>query len=188
MSAQALYNADMSKPSVLYHASPNREIMQFEPRDEHVRDISEGPVVFATPHQDYASCFIVAINDSWSQISQFNSVRVVVILDKNRFENEDNGGAIYTLPIDTFIYERRGGAKDEWTSREPVKPIGKQMYESGLEAMLDNGVQVYFVDAPTFGRIKGANDHGIGILRTLTSENQKQNINVLQLPKGDFSE
>ncbi|MDQ5943592.1 MAG: hypothetical protein QG675_360 [Patescibacteria group bacterium] len=178
----------MNKPSVLYHASPNRKIEIFEPRAEHVRDPLEGPVVFATPDIAYASCFIVESDDSWVQISGFNNVRVVVISDRTRFEREDQGGAIYELPSDTFVNEIRGGAKDEWTSREAVKPITKNVFDSGLDAMLKYAVQVYFVDQETFDHINIADDHGIAILRTLKSENQERNINVCELPKGDFNE
>ncbi len=178
----------MKKPEVLYHASPNRNIEVFEPRAEHVRDINEGPVVFATPNKAYATCFIVENDDSWVQISGFNDVRVVVVSDKSRFIKHDKGGAIYELPVDTFVNEIRGGAKDEWTSRVPVVPIGKTEFQTGLEAMLGMAVQVYFVEIQTFKSIRSASDHGIGIIRKLQSENQKLNINVKQLPKGDFSE
>lgn len=178
----------MNKPSVLYHASANRDIEIFEPRNEHVRDINEGPVIFATPQKDYASCFIVATDDSWVQISGFNNVQVVVISDQSRFEREDKGGAIYELPSDTFVNEIRGSANDEWTSREAVRPIGKEVYELGLEAMLKYGVQVYFVEKYTFEIIKNAKDNGMSILRTLESENKKRDLNTKELPKGDFSE
>ncbi len=178
----------MKKPKVLYHASLNRNIEVFEPRAEHVRDINEGRVVFATPNKAYASCFIVENDGSWVQISGFNDVRVVIISSESRFRKQDRGGAIYELPVDTFVHEIRGGAKDEWTSRVPVKPISKTVYDSGLKAMLELSVQVYFVDKKTFKSIYNAKDHGISILRTLKSENQKRNVNIKQLPKGDFSE
>ena len=183
-----IYNVCMDKPRLLYHASPSREIKVFEPRAEQMRDRSEGPVVFATPNKASVSCFIVKTDDSWTQISTFGDVQTMIISDLERFEREDHGGAIYELPSDTFIHEIRGGASDEWTSRVPVKPIGKTEYDSGLEAMIEEGVQVYVVDKPTFQNIYNAKDNGMGILRTLTSENQKHKINVNQLPKGDFSE
>jgi len=178
----------MKKPDVLYHASPNRNIEIFKPRNESVRDANEGPVVFATSQKDYASCFLVVTDDNWVQISRFNNVRVVVISERSRFAREDQGGAIYELPSDTFVNEIRGSAKDEWTSREAMKPIGKEVFESGLAAMLNYGVQVYFVDKTTFKKITNADDHGISILRTLQSENQKLKINIKKLPWWNFDE
>lgn len=178
----------MNKPSILYHASPNKNIDVFEPRDEHVRDIDEGPVVFATPHKDLASCFLFENDDSWVSISRFNGVQVIIISDRERFEREDYGGVIYELPSDTFVHEIRGGAKDEWTSRVSVKSNNKTEYKSALEAMLELGVQVYFVDKSIFGKIKDSKDNGMAILRTLDSENKLKNINIKELPEGDFDE
>ncbi len=171
----------MSKPKVLYHASPNKNIDIFEPRAEQTRDLLEGLVVFATPRIEYAACFVVKTNDSWTQKSSYNGIQTMVISDRKRLEKEDRGGAIYELPSDTFVNEIRGSAKDEWTSREAVKPTGQNVFYSGLEAMLDMGVQVYFVDENTFDNIRSANDHGISMLRTLKSENQERNINAQQL-------
>lgn len=178
----------MSKPSILYHASPNKNIDVFEPRNEHVRDINEGPVVFATPHVDLASCFLFENDDSWVSISRFNSVQVIIVSDRERFEREDHGGVIYELPSDTFVHEIRGGAKDEWTSRVSAKPTGKTEYKSALEAMLEHGVQVYFVDKSIFVKINNSKDNGMATLRTLDSENSVKNVNISGLPKGDFGE
>lgn len=46
--------------------------------------------------------------------------------------------------------------------------------------MIENGVQVYFVDKPTFKKIQGAEDHGLSILKTLESENQRRGKNVVE--------
>lgn len=172
----------------LYHASPNKHIEIFEPRNEHVRDINEGPVVFATPHKDLASCFLFKNDDSWVNISRFNDVQVIIISDSEKFVVEDQGGSIYELPVGTFLHEIRGDAKDEWTSRVAVKPKDKIDYSSSLKAMLELGVQVYFVDKSIFEKINDSKDNGMAILRTQTSENQLRNKNIKDLPKGDFSE
>jgi len=47
--------------------------------------------------------------------------------------------------------------------------------------MIENGVQVYFVDQATFSELKKAPDHGLSILKKLESENQKRGQNVTQL-------
>ena len=107
---------------------------------------------------------------------------------RERFEREDHGGVIYELPSDTFVHEIRGGAKDEWTSRVSVKPTGKTEYKSALEAMLEHGVQVYFVDKSIFVKINNSKDNGMATLRTLDSENSVKNVNIKELPKGDFGE
>lgn len=46
--------------------------------------------------------------------------------------------------------------------------VDKEEYESGLRAMLENGVKVYFVDRETFDAIKQSDDHGFEIIQSLT--------------------
>ena len=167
---------EKEKPAVLYHASSSKDIEEFKPRAESVRDPNEGPVVFATPDIAYASCFIVPSTDAWSQKSVFitesgESMHVVIIGDKERFQKIDKGGAIYFLPSDKFETDLEKNMKDrEWISRKPVKPSGKTEYRTGLQAMLENGVQVYFVDKKTFEEIKKSEDHGLEIIKTLKPE------------------
>jgi hypothetical protein len=167
------------KPKYLYHASQNPNIYILKPCAKSVRDPNEGPVVFATPSLPYVTMFLVNSDDSWTTKGRFNKTFYTVISDKNRFLKTDKGGTIYTLPNDAFYCDlKRGMGKLEWVSKKPVKPIGKKHYESGLEAMIDNGVQVYFVGKQTFQKIRQAEDHGFSILQTIQSENQKLNKNV----------
>lgn len=168
--------SEIEKPPVLYHASLNKDVKEFEPRAETFRDPEEGPVVFATPDKAYASCFIVSgINDRWCQISVFDgSIHVMIISDKERFLKIDKGGAIYALPSETFETDpEKSKTGREWTSREPVKPSDKTEYKTGLQAMIENDVQVYFVDRKTFERIQKSEDYGFEIIKSLKSENQK---------------
>lgn len=50
---------------VLYHGSANSNIKVFEPRNNHIRDKEEGPVVFATSSLKLASCYLFSWDDSW---------------------------------------------------------------------------------------------------------------------------
>jgi len=47
--------------------------------------------------------------------------------------------------------------------------------------MLENGVQVYFVNNNIYKQIKESNDHGFSILENLESENQRMSINIKRL-------
>jgi hypothetical protein len=40
-------------------------------------------------------------------------------------------------------------------------------------AMITHGVQVYFVDKKTYKKIQKASDHGLSIINSLPSENEK---------------
>lgn len=161
----------MDKPSILYHASPHKRISVIEARNKTVRNLDEGPVVFATPYIDYASCFIVNTDDNWTRISKFGQLGNfwnIIISDKQRFINLDKGGAIYELPPDTFYRDKtKGTIESEWVSKIPVKPIKKRIYESGLKAMLINGVHVFFVSKEVFKQIKNSSDHGFSIIKRL---------------------
>lgn len=174
--------SSLQKPKYLYHASQNSDIDVLEPRAESVRDPSEGPVVFATANLLYVTMFLVNSDDSWTVQGKFGGTFYKVISDKNRFLEADKGGTIYTLPNDTFYCDlEKGMGKEEWVSKEAVEPIKKQYYHSGIEAMIDSGVQVYFVDKQTFQKIRQAEDQGLSILQSIQSENQKLNKNVLSL-------
>jgi hypothetical protein len=126
--------------------------------------------------------FIVNTDDRWTKKSRFNGVYVTVISDKDRFLALDKGGSIYTMSSETFATdESKGMGTNEWVSKKPVKPAKREDYESGLQAMLELGVQIYFVDEPTFVQIKTAPDHGFKIICDLKSENEEKGINHKKL-------
>lgn len=171
------------KPRVVYHASSNKDLEVLEPRAETVRDKKEGPVVFASADKAGVTKFLVPSNDSWTRKMRFAGVHIHVISDRERYEKLDKGGAIYHLSPETFgLDETRGGGRGEWTSRVSVTPIGREDFKSGLQAQLDNGVQVFFVDKDTFNRIDQSDDHGNAIIRSLESENKKLGINYQEVP------
>lgn len=173
----------MDKPERLYHASANRSIDTFVPKAEKVRDPNEGPRVFATSDKRMSTVFMAGTgdrtDDSWTRSGEYDGVPVIVISDKERFKKMDQGGAIYHLPSDTFKMDpNKGLGEIEWTSDAPVQPLEKEEHESALDAMVNHGVQVYFVDKDTFAAITASDDHGLSILQSLESENQKRGVNV----------
>ena len=181
MKIKSQFNSLVQKPEILYHASDNRKVKEFEPRALGIRDSNEGPRVFATPDKALASCFLVRYK--WIKLGLFNDIHYIVIAEKDKFLETDKGGAIYSMPNTTFQTDLEKGLKDlEWTSKEPVKPVGKEEFSSGLEAMLQSEVLVYFVDLEKFNTIQQASDHGQSILRTLKSENELRGMYFKSLP------
>lgn len=172
----------MKKPRYLYHASSNKNILMFEPRAMSVRDVNEGPVVFASSDKILSSIFIVKTDDSWCESGLFNGIHYFLCNDKKRFIQTDHGGAIYKLSSDNFTTDPlKGLGSREWVSKNSVKVLEKELYDSGLEAMLDFGVQVYFVDKTMFNEILSSSDHGYLILKRIKSINQIKNINPKKL-------
>lgn len=165
----------------LYHASENQDIEILEPKAVKTRDPNEGPVVFATDDKAYVTMFLVKSDDSWTlKFGLGNSSRdcdwYICINDQQRYLDADKGGAIYTLPKNQFLTEPKPNSTPEWASNEPVKPLKKEIYPSGLEAMIENGVQVYFTTPEQFESLKTKRETRFEDLRNLESENEKRGL------------
>lgn len=141
----------MTKPIFLYHGSANKNLTIIEPRVITVRDSNEGPVVFAASTKARASLFIVPSDDSWTNKSYINGVFYHVIADKNKYLENDKGGAIYTLDPDNFVSDEKG---KEWVSKVSVKPIDKEIFNSGVEAMEKHGVKIVFCNMDFFNKFR----------------------------------
>lgn len=160
----------LEKPPILFHASRSATIDVFEPRNEHTRDATEGPRVFATPSRALASLFLVESDDSWVQSGMMDSTPYIIISDEARFRALDTGGAIYSLPSDTFDCDPNKGLREfEWTSAQPVTPTEKEIIPSALDDMVAQGVRIYFVDKDVFDAIQHAPDNGESIVGQLTT-------------------
>lgn len=133
----------MIKQKFLYHGSSNKNIEELVPKAITIRNSDDGSVIFATPTKSRASLFIVPSDDSWTNKSCFNDINYHLISDKERYLKLDNGGAIYTLASDTFESDEKG---NEWISRVSVKPIDKEIFKSGVQAMEKYGVKIIFCD------------------------------------------
>lgn len=179
MKIETPHNAvEKEKPPFLYHGSPHGQIDEFEPRQKSVRDPNEGPRIFATPELSLATIFMS--EQKISESGKFDDIPYAVIVgSKEAFIAKDKGGHVYVLPSDKFKTDPdKGLGENEWTSEERVKPIKKLEFKSTLDAMLENGVQVYFVDEGTNRKIKKSADHGLSILSNLKSENELRGINA----------
>jgi len=150
----------MDKPEIMYHASPDKDISEFEPRNESPRYVGEEHLVFATPYKEVAAMFLVPKNVP-TEISKYGDTHVVFVNGtEEEFKAHDIGGAIYTLPNDTFVTDREIGMGDvEWVSSQAVKPISRTLYESSIEALHDNNVSV-------FARVKTDPSNGLEIVKS----------------------
>lgn len=171
MESEQSFNPKPEKPPVLYHASKSADIDVFEPRIGKRRDELEGAQVFATPSKAVATMFLVETDRSWVDSGAMDSTPFIVISDKERFSQLDTGGYIYSLPSDSFDTDLEKGLRElEYTSTEPVTPNQKEFVPSALQAMIENGVSVYFVDKETWQAMQDSDDDGESILKSLTPE------------------
>jgi len=168
MESERKFTPKFEKPPLLFHGSRNQNIDIFEPRQEKVRDENEGPRVFGTPSRAMASLFLVDVDTSWVDFGSADGIPYIFISDEERFRNIDKGGAIYTFPNTTFENDPEMGMRDqEWTSKKPVVPTGKEVVPSALQDMLKQGVKIFFVDKETYEKIQSAADNGESIMKSL---------------------
>ena len=66
-----------------------------------------------------------------------------------------------------------------------MKPVKTIEYPSAIDAMIQNGVQVYFVDEETHKSIQKSEDHGYAIFSQLESENARRGVNVRKLGESE---
>ena len=173
------------KPRIVYHGSPIKNLSLIKPNQGHMRDENEGAVIFASPDMGFASIFMSQHDDSWTGIGYFGAEEhyYFVCKDKVRFMKEDNGGAIYALPSDGFVSRANIGMRgSEWTNNKPIKPLYKFDFSSTLEAMINLGIQVFFMDESVFEKFSNADyPEQREILASLQSENEKANRNRLNI-------
>lgn len=171
------------KPKILYHGSIVRDIKQFEPRISKGYGEKFGPLVYAT--HDFATAVVFTMNakSSW-HTGVSNGVAYVVITDpREEFVKNDKGGMVYVFANKGFkVDPKRGMGKFEWASKNTVVPIDVVDVASSMQTMIDEGIQVYFVDKTKLDEIESAKDHGLHIIKDLVSENMKLGKNVKQIP------
>lgn len=166
------------KPDFLYHGSPHR-IEELEPRTKPHREKEEGKLVFATSETGDASMFLYKTALTGHFMIKGERIGYTVIVeDKDEFLKNDKGGHIHVLLSETFEPTPHSGMSNEWVSKEGVKPEKVMEYDSALNAMIEYGIQVYFVDNDTYQKIRRAEDHGYSIFKNLQSENQLRGVNV----------
>jgi len=166
------------KPPFLYHGSPHKT-EELQPRTKPHREKNEGKLVFATSEIADASMFLCKTSLTGHALVNGEKVAYAIIAeDREEFLKKDKGGHIHVLPSDTFNPSPHSGMSNEWVSQEGVKPSKIIEYSSALDAMLEFGVQVYFVDENTYQQIRSSKDFGYSIFQSLQSENQKRGINV----------
>lgn len=178
----------IEKPKFLYHGSPHGDIEELEPRVSPGSGEKYGALIYASPDLAAASIFMAKVNGSWSATrlssETYDILCIIISEPRDEFIKNDKGGHIYVLPSDTFEIDLGRGLKDkEWASKEKVKPIKKIEYASALDTIIENGVQVYFVDKETYEKLVKV--HGYdkeAILMGLESENQRRGVNIKKLP------
>ena len=172
--------ASPEKPPMLYHGSAHKGLEELQPQSRPHR-AEEGELLYATPDMAISSIFLV--EGAHYGCGKFGNVPYAwIIADRDEFIRNDKGGHIYVVPSDSFEINRgRGMGNDEYASDKPVQPVKAMEYSSAVDAMVENGVQVYFIDQETYEHVQMSKDHGYSIFNGIQSENQRRGTNVRQL-------
>jgi hypothetical protein len=144
----------MNKPKKLFHGSGTNNLTILEPRAINTRKKQEGEVVFAA--QDFAlACMFMSprADDSWKRLWRIDTTYYIVFSDEQRFRENDKGGSVYEVPLEKFELIQESN-DTEWVSKSSVKVLKEYCFDSTLKALIDNNVQVYFVDKELFEEIK----------------------------------
>lgn len=133
------------KPPFLYHGTIRGDVEEFEPRSA-INRPNEEPAVYASPDLEIAIQSMA--NKFVSNGGIVNGRRFVCIpMTREEFMVQDHGGTVYVFPSDSFEVNKGIGLGDkEWVSKKPVKPKEKIHFPSLLEAILNQGTEVYFID------------------------------------------
>ena len=177
MESECNFQTKPEKPPVLYHAS-QADIELLTPRAITRRERDSGPMIFASPDKAIAAAFLFPWDDSWVKMGTIEDEPYMVISDELRFRQLDKGGYIYSIPSQTFETDMEKGLRAlEYTSSEAVRPTGREFFPSALDAMIDYGIKVYFVDKEIFTELEGAPDQGKEIMSKLTVVNKESKSN-----------
>lgn len=157
-------------PNTLFHGSTNTEIDIIRPKPLGTRCKGQ-PIVFASHHIALASLFMLKHHGKFACGRLPNGDIFYMTDDKRRCILEDRGGAIYVVPAATFFCEAHVSlGVDEWITYAAVKPLAHFIFSSALDAILDFGVKVYFVDNNTYAhywQLGPSNDEWAAFFRPL---------------------
>jgi len=160
----------MGRPEFLYRGTPRRDVDQFVPK-ELVKVSGENKlVVSATPDKVAATKFIVPVEGLRVTMGVLDGIHYYFCADETRFRELDRGGVVYTLLSEGFMPSDRQGV---WANPNPVSPISKEEFVSGLSAMVASGVKVHFVPAGVLEKLGLLGEGQAKVLRELLFPNVK---------------
>lgn len=139
---------------VLYHASQNKELILLEPKQTLSKDKCIGDYLFATSDKLLATMYLVTKGYGALFGSRDNPPHIVIGANKDEYMANDKGGAIYELPVSSFIESPQVELSEyEMVSTKSVKFLKRTIFDNSLDAMHSAGVKIHFVDQKTFDNL-----------------------------------
>ncbi len=166
------------KPDKLYHGSNYKIGETLKPlllkdSPDHIHNKA---AVFATEKIDIAAMFMFPADILHSIGFENNIAYICIWGEAQEFKDKDPGGFVYVLPVESF---EKIGKEYEWQSFQEVSPLETKFYPSVISGMMENYVQVYFInDEIIFDQIVIQKNNRAPILKNIVSENEKVGINI----------
>ena len=146
LDARRSADAKIEKPAFVYHGSITPNIQEFEPRERYKPQEGVGARIYATD----LPAFAAAHSFPWHSAEGFDLSLVeekVVFTVPNVHKDRLNALVyIYKLPSDTFNWTAEEKTGHTFDSREQVKPISIENFNSVTEAIQHFGGEVVFLD------------------------------------------
>ncbi len=135
----------MEKPKFLYHGSPKKDINSLIPKNK-IFEGEEKEFVFASPDKKTALSYLAKGAYGWSAGIYNGEYFVALPVSKEKFKEQDQGGAIYVFDSQNFrSTEHRNDY--EWVSEQEEKPVEKELFNSTLETIENADIKMYFLDS-----------------------------------------
>ena len=136
---------------VLYHASQNKDLSVLEPQRTISKDKYIGDYIFATEDKILALMYLVPKGYGIIMHSGESPSRIQICADEAEIRAKDKGGAIYHLDASDFQESPQAELSGyERVSKQPLRPIFKDVYKSSFDALEKFGVIIEFIDQVTF--------------------------------------
>jgi bifunctional DNA-binding transcriptional regulator/antitoxin component of YhaV-PrlF toxin-antitoxin module len=208
----------------LYHGTPKKNINILEPRvgvrmgDSLNETKQKGKSIHATTNKQIATGYMLnydlwgtQLKKRWATTMHGYSEPklprrckstdpyVVVIGDRAKLKKVDKGGTLFKINK-TKSFKSAIDRKDkiygpyEYRSKRRIKPVDKIEYDSAVDAMIDNNMQVYIIskknwkkyikfmdkDSESWKTWRSPDRLSAKFIKTFTSENQKRKKNVVK--------
>jgi hypothetical protein len=113
-----------------------------------------GDFVFATENKRLALMYLAPKGFSTLMNPKLPNPNIVVCGEAENVIKKDKGGSLYVLDGKSFRETPQEGLSDyEMVSLKPVVPLEEIDYPGVINALLEEGISVYFTDESTFNSL-----------------------------------
>lgn len=118
------------------------------------KDIYIGDYVFATSNKVLAAMYLTTRGVPTIMHYEYERPVIMIMASSEEYAKGDIGGAIYTVPAESFTNTPQAGLEDsEFVSSVEVMPISKKIYNSSIEAIKSMGITINFISKDYFNEL-----------------------------------